>query len=524
MIPGGFGERGIEGKIAAAGYAREHEHPLPRPVPRHAGDDHRLRPQRARPRRAPTPASSTRRRRTRSSTSWRPSATSPTWAAPCASAPTSPSCAPGSQVAAIYGSEVVSERHRHRYEFNPRYRGRFEANGLRCSGTSPDGRLVEFVELDGHPFWVGTQAHPEFKSRPEPARAAVPRVRRAPRWPGPRAATRTSSGLDAEPVDRAGVTAPTGEPPGFRQRRRATSVCHGATSSRVAQGTFAGARRVDVRADVVHHPGAVSVVPLLDDGTVVLVRQYRAAIDAELLEIPAGKRDVDGEAPERHRPARAGRGDRLPRRPPRAAGPVPQLARLLRRGARTIFLGHRPDRGRHVDLQGIEEQHMTVERVPLADVPGADRRRASCATPRRSSALAARPLRRARAGDRPAATDAGDEPAAAARGRGVPDLAGRPSGGGRPTPVPPTAATCRPTARWLAERAVDRGRRPASADLADYVGDAARPRAGRRPRWPGRWSAVRIAAPVPGRRGARRPPIPAPTSRCPGCRPACPRR
>ena len=73
----------------------------------------------------------------------------------------------GSQVAAIYGATVVSERHRHRYEFNPRYRARIEEAGLSCSGNSPDGRLVEFIELPGHPFWVGTQAHPEFKSRPE---------------------------------------------------------------------------------------------------------------------------------------------------------------------------------------------------------------------------------------------------------------------------------------------------------------------------------------------------------------------
>ena len=72
----------------------------------------------------------------------------------------------GSRVAEIYGSEVVSERHRHRYEFNPDYRQRLEAAGLACSGESPDGLLVEFVELVGHPFWIGTQAHPEFKSRP----------------------------------------------------------------------------------------------------------------------------------------------------------------------------------------------------------------------------------------------------------------------------------------------------------------------------------------------------------------------
>ncbi len=70
-------------------------------------------------------------------------------------------------VAQLYGTTVVSERHRHRYEFNDRYREQFELHGLSCCGNSPDGRLVEFVELPGHPFYVGTQAHPEFKSRPD---------------------------------------------------------------------------------------------------------------------------------------------------------------------------------------------------------------------------------------------------------------------------------------------------------------------------------------------------------------------
>jgi CTP synthase len=74
---------------------------------------------------------------------------------------------PGSIVADVYGSELVYERHRHRFEVNPRYRARLEGAGLVCSGSSPDDRLVEFIELPGHPFWVGTQAHPEFKSRPD---------------------------------------------------------------------------------------------------------------------------------------------------------------------------------------------------------------------------------------------------------------------------------------------------------------------------------------------------------------------
>jgi CTP synthase len=74
----------------------------------------------------------------------------------------------GSLVAEIYGSTSVSERHRHRYEVNNAYRPALEQGGLHLSGTSPDSSLVEFVELDReqHPFLVGTQAHPEFKSRP----------------------------------------------------------------------------------------------------------------------------------------------------------------------------------------------------------------------------------------------------------------------------------------------------------------------------------------------------------------------
>ncbi len=74
----------------------------------------------------------------------------------------------GSVVALAYGSENVSERHRHRYEVNNAYRDKIAASGLRFSGTSPDGHLVEFVELpaETHPFFVATQAHPELKSRP----------------------------------------------------------------------------------------------------------------------------------------------------------------------------------------------------------------------------------------------------------------------------------------------------------------------------------------------------------------------
>jgi CTP synthase len=79
--------------------------------------------------------------------------------------------AEGSVVASAYGASAVDERHRHRYEVNNSYRDQLEAAGLRFSGTSPDGTLVEYVELprETHPYFVSTQAHPEFKSRPHRA-------------------------------------------------------------------------------------------------------------------------------------------------------------------------------------------------------------------------------------------------------------------------------------------------------------------------------------------------------------------
>jgi CTP synthase len=165
VIPGGFGERGVEGKIAAAAYAREHDVPclglclgmqvmtieFARDVLGLEGaNSSEFDPQTPHPvidlmesQRGVTDLGGTMR-----------------LGAYIAE------LKPGSRVAAAYGREVVSERHRHRYEFNPRYRSRFEGSGFVCSGTSPDGRLVEFIELEDHPFWVGTQAHPEFKSRP----------------------------------------------------------------------------------------------------------------------------------------------------------------------------------------------------------------------------------------------------------------------------------------------------------------------------------------------------------------------
>jgi CTP synthase len=165
VIPGGFGWRGIEGKIAAAGYAREHEIPclglclglqtmvieFARNVAGLAGANssefdgespHRVIDLMDEQREVVDYGGTMR-----------------LGVYPA-------KLVPGSQVAAAYGDSIVYERHRHRYEFNPRYRTKLEEAGLRCSGASPDDRLVEFIELPSHPFWVATQAHPEFKSRP----------------------------------------------------------------------------------------------------------------------------------------------------------------------------------------------------------------------------------------------------------------------------------------------------------------------------------------------------------------------
>ncbi len=73
---------------------------------------------------------------------------------------------PGSRSLEHYGRELFSERHRHRYEFNPEYRDRFELAGMQIGGTSPNGVLVEIVEIQDHPWFVAVQFHPEFKSKP----------------------------------------------------------------------------------------------------------------------------------------------------------------------------------------------------------------------------------------------------------------------------------------------------------------------------------------------------------------------
>lgn len=168
LIPGGFGDRGIEGKISAARYARENNIPYfgiclgmqiatiefarnacglegahstefdpktPHPV------IHLLEDQKDVENKGATMRLGT-------------------WEAHLSE---------GSRSAELYGSNVVNERHRHRYEFNQNYKADFEAKGLKLVGTSPDETLGEIVEIPDHPFYIAVQFHPEFQSKPTAA-------------------------------------------------------------------------------------------------------------------------------------------------------------------------------------------------------------------------------------------------------------------------------------------------------------------------------------------------------------------
>ncbi len=166
VIPGGFGERGIEGKIAAARYARENEVPclgiclgLQIMVAEFCRNELGLVGANSR---EFDPATS------HPVVDLMDSQRDVTDMGGTMRLGLYPArLLDDSRVAAMYGDLLIYERHRHRYEVNNDYRVPMEEQGLRCSGLSPDGRLVEFIELDAHPFWVGTQAHPEFKSRPD---------------------------------------------------------------------------------------------------------------------------------------------------------------------------------------------------------------------------------------------------------------------------------------------------------------------------------------------------------------------
>lgn len=168
LIPGGFGERGTEGKIAAIQYARERKLPflgiclgMQMAIVEYArhvlglSDAHsiELDPHTAHPvihlmpdQDGVTDIGGTLR----------------LGAYPCV-------LREGSLAEKLYHARQISERHRHRYEVNNEYRDRLEENGMVLSGLSPDGNVVEILELENHPYFIGTQAHPELKSRPNRA-------------------------------------------------------------------------------------------------------------------------------------------------------------------------------------------------------------------------------------------------------------------------------------------------------------------------------------------------------------------
>jgi ADP-ribose pyrophosphatase len=150
-------------------------------------------------------------------------------------------------------------------------------------------------------------------------------------------------------------------------RKLGETEVHRSSLIRVASARFEGPDGSQFERDIVHHPGAVVVVPLTSEETVLMVRQYRAAVDSDLLEVPAGKRDVAGEATEvtaaRELAEEVGRQARrleLLARFYNSPGFSDELSWLYLAQDLTAV----PE-----DRQGAEEQHMTVEEVPLADVP-----------------------------------------------------------------------------------------------------------------------------------------------------------
>jgi len=168
IVPGGFGSSGIEGKIATIKYAREHNIPylglclgMQLAVVEYARNVCGLKDANTTEvdKNTSNPVIDFIPEQVKLLRDSRYGATMRLGAYPAA-------LAKGSLIQKLYGQNTVSERHRHRYEVNPKYVEILEKSGLVFSGKSPDGILMEFMELPGHPYFVGTQAHPEFKSRP----------------------------------------------------------------------------------------------------------------------------------------------------------------------------------------------------------------------------------------------------------------------------------------------------------------------------------------------------------------------
>jgi len=165
LVPMGFGHRGTEGKIAAVRYAREQQRPFLGicfgmqmaviEFARHVCGLDRANSTEVDPQ-TPNPVIHLMEQQKDVT---RKGGTMRLGDYPCV-------LKDGTLARKVYGRKQVLERHRHRYEFNNAYREQLEAKGLVCSGASPDERLVEMIELRDHPWFVATQAHPEFKSRP----------------------------------------------------------------------------------------------------------------------------------------------------------------------------------------------------------------------------------------------------------------------------------------------------------------------------------------------------------------------
>ena len=168
LVPGGFGDRGIEGKIIAAQYAREHKIPFlgiclgmqvaiiefaRNVLGYHDANSIELNPDTLHPVIALMPEQDGIEDL---------GGTLRLGSYPC-------KLKEGTKSYELYGKQDIAERHRHRYEVNNDYRKQLEANGMSLVGLSPDGRIVEMIEITEHPFFVGTQGHPELKSRPNHA-------------------------------------------------------------------------------------------------------------------------------------------------------------------------------------------------------------------------------------------------------------------------------------------------------------------------------------------------------------------
>lgn len=173
LVPGGFGERGAEGKIAAAEYARKHKIPYfgicfgmqmaVIEAARNLAGIQGANSTEFGPTDEPVVGLMTEWKRGDASEK-RSSDSDLGGTMRLGAYPARLSA--GSRIAQIYGTEEISERHRHRYEVNIDYRERLEAAGLKFAGTSPDGILPETVEIPEHPWFIGVQYHPELKSRP----------------------------------------------------------------------------------------------------------------------------------------------------------------------------------------------------------------------------------------------------------------------------------------------------------------------------------------------------------------------